>query len=302
MSETLSTVRARIRQKLQDPNSRIWPSGDIDAALNEACVDLQQRTLWLEDYEITHVVSGTASYARSTDKVQNMTVQCFDKTRIDAISIYELDRAQPDWRTDTAQETPSRVYQDDWDSDALWPTPNTTGDTVTFSSEYGVIVAMTDGTSTMSASSEFGIITSAYRTDPAEDWRTKPTTFTDPGASEYGIVTSISTPAGNLESYYRRWPDSLVNDSDYLPFPDWTHWALEDKAMSLLLSQEGDGYSPQQAEGFRQSYEAIWIPFIRRILDRRTPDMGMVWKPEGPRSFFASRLSRYSPVRFGPEI
>lgn len=297
-TETLKTVRDRIRGRLRDPNSVIWTDAQLNRYLNMAQIDLQQRLMWGEDYDTTVVTSSTASYTRvNTDRIQNMKYQVYDGTRINTISQYEIDRVKSDWRTDTAT-IPARLYRSDWNQDAFWPPPAYSGNpAVTFSQESGCLcrVVSDDPTDAITFSQETGIVIQAYSSaNPVDDWYFKRQTYANVSSDSTGEVDMVVPPYKNLTNVYFRWPDTLVNDTDLLSFPDWVHWGIEEHAMMLAYEKEGDGNNPKLAQAHGAAYFEIWLPFIAKMKAQRdaTPDAATIWESQTPIKPWTNQLSK----------
>lgn len=297
--ETLSEVRGYVRDHLQDPNKKIWRDADIDQHINLACVDLQEQTEFIEDTSFQAITSGTADYERDTDVIQNMRWQEFDRYRLNSVDIYEMDRKKFDWRTDQPSNVPIRVYRKDWKTDSYYPTPNVTGDSGTDNAEVGLPVRMTTAGQDTSDTSELGLVTLQYLSDGSEGFQTLRTVIADRDSDSLGIDVFLGSPYGNVFNVFSRYPDELVNDDDPLPFPDWCHPAIEELAIAMLFEKEGDGQNFQDAKFHRDLYTNFWLPFVHRMIDRRTPDKAITWKGQRRDRAYASRLSRMTPWNVG---
>lgn len=294
-TETLVTLRNRIRLRLQDPNKKLWDDDDIDYFVDLGIADIQQKTQWMEDVTYTHVVAGQADYNRDTDKIESMKYQVWDRWRMENITQYELDRAKFDWRMDTSG-IPKRIYQKDWSSDTLWPPPAVTGDAFNDTQEFGICTYMKDdatGAFITTDNAELGLVSDEYRNDIPEGFLTLRANYDDPNSDSFGIETGFFSPYGNLMNVFVRWPTNTINDTDVVPFPVWVHYAVEVYALSKAFQKIGDAQNPGLADAYRSVYDNIWVPFIRRIVAGRTPDHMLVWSAK--KTFvpkFAPRITK----------
>ena len=294
--ETLKDLRDRLRTRLQDPDAEIWTDAELNQYINLGLVDLQQETQWMEDWYEQDVSASLADYPRNVDIIQNMRYQVWDTYRIDSLPIYKLDQYKPDWKQDGNAQA-ARVYRKDWSMDALYPPPDSDGDSFTFNQEYGVIVALQDASSNYISTfdQEQGTILMAYDTIKDDDWFMHRIVVADPRTDSYGVPLHIGSPYGNLISVFSRYPDVLVNDDDIVPFQVFAHYAIEEFVLSMAFLKEGEGFNVVLAKAHRRMYDDLWLPFVKRVINNRTPDHPWVMHPLTPGDPRASNRSQITP-------
>jgi len=152
---TLAQLRALCLRMLRVSNTvRFSPTGGasdydwIDDSLNRGQDEFVRRTNCLKTYAIIEMLANHRTYRLPDDFLDLMCAYFYDDTLSDGYTeltvktIEELNDEISDWRTDTG--TPKYFYIDrNYGAGVtfgLSPIPDTSGDAITFSSNYGVAV------------------------------------------------------------------------------------------------------------------------------------------------------------------
>lgn len=238
---SLSDLRALVLRMLRVSNTvRYSPTSGtadydwIDDALNRGQDDFVRQTKCLRTYAIVELRANQRTYRLPDDFLDLMAAYYYDSTLSDGYkelsvkTIEELNDDVSDWRT--AKGEPARIYVDRQYGAGtvigLNPIPKSSGDTVTFSSEYGSAVTWVCPLYTFNQ--DIGVI---VRIDSPDEW-ILPT--------QAGVSVDADISDGNLFVEYYRLPQIITaqgsNADQYTEIPREYQKALAYYATSDLLS------------------------------------------------------------------
>jgi hypothetical protein len=268
---TLGGLRALALRKLRvKDTTRHSPTGGaadydwIDDAINRGQERFVRQTNCLRTYAIIELKSNFRTYRLPEDFIDLMAVYYYDSSLADGYkelkitSIEELNDDVSNWRTDTG--TPARVYLDRNYGAGLtfgvYPIPESDGDSVAFSSDYGA--AVTWVCPLYAFNQDVGVI---VRIDGADEW-ILPT--------QAGVSVDVDVADKNLFIEYYRLPQVLVargdNTDQYSEVPREYQEAITDFAAADLLSS-----NPEDSAEFKRSLylQALFKNEVEAYKDRR---------------------------------
>ena len=235
-------VYVQLRENGADPIH--WSDAELMRYLNDMLVDIAENAQCFKTSAGIEVTSGVRRY-RVPEEILVPTRMEWDGQFLEACSVEDLDQNDPQWQIRTGDpyvwyvELAPAGYVD------LYRVPDTDGDVADFSSDYGVVTDIDDGTNTYEFSGDYGVITAIVSNGG------EPVEFN----SDFGIVTDFFSSAGNLRVHGFGYPDEIENFSDTLPRPIHGNHNL---AMSYLtyrcFLKDGKGKDMEQAAVFRQEY------------------------------------------------
>jgi len=264
---TLSELRALVLRGLRASNTaRYSPTQGtadydwIDDALNRGIEKFVLETKCLRTYAIIELKSNYRTYRLPEDFIDLMAVYYYDSALSDGYreitikSIEEINDSIPDWRTGTGDPELfylDRMFGNTW-TFGLYPTPDTDGDTITFDSEFGVVVEWVCPLYTLTQ--EVGTI--IRMTDTDEFFL----------SADLGTVADIKDLDGNLWLEYYRLPKLLNMSTQYVEIPKEFQKAPIYFAIQDLLSE-----NPEDSVEYKRAmqYEQRFYSEIKRFLDTR---------------------------------
>lgn len=156
--KTLAAMRAEVRRELLDVNvigtttGRWWTDVELDAYLDDAQDAVQERyeLVWGTATATVTAGTGTATITM-TDIASDMLrpgALFWNGVRLPFTTEWSLDAARPDWRADSAANTPALAYHTRLDAFGLWPALATSASAGTLVALYPVEPTWTAGTAT----------------------------------------------------------------------------------------------------------------------------------------------------------
>jgi hypothetical protein len=234
----------------------------IDDALNRGQEDFVRKTKCLKTFAVVELKSGYRTYRCPPDFIDMSRAFFYDATLGDGYkkliikSVEELDETSSDYRTDTGDPTYiylDRIYGNNW-MFGLSPIPDTDGETITFSSEYGTVVQWVCPIYTYNQ--EHGVILRMTDTDEY---------FLNTDAGVVGRAESLDK---NVWMDYYRLPKELDNEEQYPEVPKEYQKALCYYAAWDLLQN-----NPEDSAEFKrtQIYEKKFREEISDYIAKRKP-------------------------------
>lgn len=156
--KTLATMRAEVRRELLDVNvigtatGRWWTDAELNGYLDDAQDSIQQRyeLVWGTATATITAGTGTATVTLS-DVASDMLragVLFWNGARLPFTTEWAMDAAKPDWRADSAANTPALAYHTRLGAIGLWPALATTASAGTLVALYPVEPTWTTDTAT----------------------------------------------------------------------------------------------------------------------------------------------------------
>jgi len=225
-----------------------WDEDEVKNALNDAYWEIAlERKCFMEE-AVIEVIANVRRYKLPENYVLgSLTRVEFDSERIFPIDIKHLDAYNEDWKAETDSEITHFItgaYPTD--EIAVYPLPDTSGDTYNLASEsedYGVITTVGD-TSYEEFNSEEGVIVDSTGNVNFEE------------AQGEGPVQSIRTETNNLKVFYSKFPKRLFRDEEPFlhPLTQNPKKILTKGALSILLAKEGEGKDIQKASFYNKRF------------------------------------------------
>jgi len=218
----------------------------IDDAMNRGQEEFVRRTKCLRTYAVVELKANYRTYRLPSDFLDLMSGYFYDGALSDGYkeliinTIEELNDEVSDWRTKTGSPTRvyvDRIYGNTW-MFGLYPIPESDGDTITFSSDYGVVVEWVCPIYTYSQ--EYGVITRMTDTDEY---------FLN---TDSGVVADVAVPDKNLWIEYYRLPMKLNNEEQYPEIPREYQKALPYYAVWDLLSD-----NPEDSNEYKRAMDFL---------------------------------------------
>jgi hypothetical protein len=272
---TLSDLRALVLRMLRVTDTSRYSatsaSADyawIDDALNRGQEKFVRRTQCLRTIAIVETKANYRTYRLPWNFLDFMAAYYYDTELSDGYkelkvtTIEELNDEVSNWRVSTG--SPERIYIDriygnNW-MFGLYPFPNVDGDTITFDSNYGAVTQWVCPNYTFS--SEYGII---IRMTDTDEYALN---------TDAGVVAQIQSMNKNILFEYYRLPEMLVDldnseglqGTQYPEIPREYQTALAYYAVSDLLSN-----NPEDSAEFKrsQAYEQRFYNEIETYIDKR---------------------------------
>lgn len=279
---TLDDLRALTLKRLRVPDtSRYSVTGGladydwIDDSLNRGQEEFVKRTNCLRTYAVAELKANYRTYRMPWNFIDFMTAYYYDDSLTDGYrelivtTIENLNDDCSSWRTETGDPTHiyiDRIYGNQW-MFGLYPIPDTDGDTITFSSEYGAVVQWVCPQFTYNQ--EYGVI--LRMTDTDEYYLN----------TDSGVVGQVESMNKNVWFEYYRLPEKLImsqtsttlNGSQYAEIPREYHLALVDwAAADLLENNPEDSMEFKRSVLLKQTFDKQVQTYINR---RKRPISGI---------------------------
>ena len=256
-----------------------WDENEVKNALNDIYWEIALERKCFREEAVIEIVTGTRRYKMPENYVLgSLTRVEFDSERIFPIDMQLLDSYNSDWKTITDSEITHYITGAfPTDEIAVYPLPDTSGDTYDLASEsedYGVVTTVGD-TSYEEFNSEEGVIVDSTGNVNFEE------------AQGEGPVQSIRTETNNLKVFYAKFPKRLFNDTEPFlhPLTQNPKKILTKGAMSILLAKEGEGKDIAKAsyynKRFNEAMDALDptnTPVIHRMRSISDPSRGRQWQ------------------------
>jgi hypothetical protein len=238
-----------------DTSSIAWSDAELNRYANEGVFYIQQLTEFYQDSDNKVVTAGTATYAAPSLEHQFIRLS-YDRDLVPQTNEYELDRdTQTSWRG-TQSGVPQYFYRPTLNQVALYPPPNTSGDTSTFASELGVVVEIT-GDTTYALVGELGAII-GFTDDAGSICKFKPDinqTLAANSNAQYGILINFTNDEGNLSSIFVAIPQQMTSDLDIPQLPPFTHWAIINYMVAKAFAREGEFQDMDAAQAWFEAFK-----------------------------------------------
>lgn len=240
----------------------------IDDALNRGQEDFVKATKCLRTYAVVELKANYRTYRLPWNFIDFMSAYFYDATLSDGYrelqvtTIEELNDEISNWRTKVDEPDKiyiDRVYGNNW-MFGLYPIPNTDGDSITFSSEYGVTTQWVCPAYTYN--SEYGVVVRMTGTDEF---------FLNTDA---GVVGQVGEMNRNVWFEYYRLPEKLIDitnnlgiqGTQYPEIPREYQKSLAYFAVSDLLRN-----NPEDSAEFKRSieFEKRFYAEIESYIDKR---------------------------------
>lgn len=254
---TLSELRALCLRMLRQSNTaRFSPTGGtadydwIDDALNRGQEDFVRLTKCLRSYAIIELSASHRTYRVPEDFIDLMAAYYYDDTLSDGYrelvvtTVEKLNDEVSDWRTKLG--SPLRIYMDrsygSGQTIGLYPIPESNGDTLTFNSEYGVVVEWVCPAYTFNQ--DYGTVISSTGDDQ----------FILPTQS--GVSVEVTPDNKNILLEYYRLPQIITDigsaSSEYSEIPREYQKAICYYAAADLLSN-----NPEDSAEYKRSADLL---------------------------------------------
>lgn len=238
----------------------------IDDALNRGQEDFVRRTRCLRTFAVIELTANYRTYRLPWNFIDFMAAYYYTSSteykELKVTTIEELNDDVYQWRTETGEPEAiyiDRVYGNNW-TFGLYPIPETDGDTITFSSEYGAVVQWVCPIYTMN--SEYGVV--VRMTDTDEFYLN----------TDLGVVGQIQAATGNISMEYYRLPEKLIINTEnlgdqgttYPEIPREYHKSLAYfAAADLLANNPEDSVEFKRHQVFAQNFETE----VKTYIDER---------------------------------
>lgn len=264
---TLRTLRERVWRLLGvslDADSgelfpAFWSAAEANRAVNDAYRTLVRTSGALELRQVVPMVAGTATYSLHTATGPVMRVT-FDDYPLRSFDPTSFDRTDDYWRERTGQVSMYHVGRLSPQKIRVYPVPADSGLALDSSSEYGVITDTDAGG------------------DGTELGTTVDVTIDGVGGtadSEYGVVTGVTSTAGNLEVWSKKIAPLLEYDTDEPELPSYALLGVAFGAAALLLDKRGEGGNAAKASAYRKmALESA--EFLSGVVRQRTHEKAYV--------------------------
>ena len=286
---TLTDLRALTLRHLRVGNTnRYSPTATtadydwIDDSLNRGQEDFVRRTRCLRTFAIIELTANYRTYRLPWNFIDFMAAYFYtsdtEYRELTVETIEGLNDQDSKWRTTTGDPTHiyiDRVYGNVW-TFGLYPIPDSDGDTIVFDTDYGAVVKWVCPIYTMS--SEYGVV--VRMTDTDEFYLN----------TDLGVVGQAQIATGNIFMEYYRLPEKIIINTEnlgdqgtsYPEIPREYHKALSYfAAADLLSSNPEDSMEFKRAQSFAQMFKAEIDSYIdnrkRPIAGRNLRARPVVW-------------------------
>lgn len=234
----------------------------IDDALNRGQEDFVRKTKCLKTFAVVELKANYRTYRCPEDFIDLKSAYFYNAELSDGYrqliikNVEEMNEEISDYRTNTGSPRHiylDRIYGNNW-MFGLNPIPDTDGDTITFSSDYGTVVQWVCPIYTYSQ--EYGVILRMTDTDEY---------FLN---SDAGVVGKASSLNKNVWMEYYRLPKELNNEVQYPEVPKEYQKALTYYAAGDLLQN-----NPEDSAEFKRSiiYEQKFNGEVKDYNEKRKP-------------------------------
>jgi len=234
----------------------------IDDALNRGQEDFVRKTKCLKTFAVVELKANYRTYRCPEDYIDLKSAYFYNAELSDGYrqliikNVEEMNETISDYRTNTGDPRHiylDRIYGNNW-MFGLNPIPDTDGDTITFSSDYGTVVQWVCPIYTYSQ--EYGVILRMTDTDEY---------FLN---SDAGVVGKASSLNKNVWMEYYRLPKELNNEVQYPEVPKEYQKALTYYAAGDLLQN-----NPEDSAEFKRSiiYEQKFNGEVKDYNEKRKP-------------------------------
>ena len=234
----------------------------IDDALNRGQEDFVRKTKCLKTFAVVELKANYRTYRCPEDYIDLKSAYFYNAELSDGYrqliikNVEEMNETISDYRTNTGSPRYiylDRIYGNNW-MFGLNPIPDTDGDTITFSSDYGTVVQWVCPIYTYSQ--EYGVILRMTDTDEY---------FLN---SDAGVVGKASSLNKNVWMEYYRLPKELNNEVQYPEVPKEYQKALTYYAAGDLLQN-----NPEDSAEFKRSiiYEKKFNDEVKDYNEKRKP-------------------------------
>lgn len=234
---TQELVTNILRTLGEEPTAPVfWTRAEILGFIDDAQTEFVRHTGILVETTVLEVLANRWIYPLPTNCIRPIRVLFDNKTDMRPLSAGELDLNDSDWETQTGT-IPEWFYHYDQRNIYLTPRPDTSGDLITFTSEYGELISLTGYTFTY----EYGVITSLDGVDFNVDT---------------GIIVDITNSDNNLQIWYVKRPESLVTEDIEIEIPEHYHKILRFYALKEALLKEGEDQKNKEAGYYENKFYA----------------------------------------------
>lgn len=242
VADIFDRVFTQLRENGADPIH--WSKSEFFKYINDGLMDIAEKAMCFKQTVGIEVKSGQRRYLIPKTILVPERIE-WDGEFLDEAGVEDLDNHDSSWRVRTGDpkvwfvELCPPGYID------LFRVPDTDGDDTDFSSDYGVISDISDGTNTFTFSSEYGIVT-AVSSDGNQVIEMD---------DDYGVTTGWFSESGNLTIIGLGYPDSIENENDTLPRPIHGNYEMMVNYITYrALLKEGPGLDVEKAAIFRAAY------------------------------------------------
>lgn len=255
----LSSIRSQAKIYLMgtstDTASIAWSDAELNRYANEGTLYIQQISEFYQDSDNKVVTSGTSTYSAPSLEHQFIRL-AFDRQLVPQTNEYELDRDTcTTWRG-TLSGVPQYFYRPTLNQTALYPPPNTSGETSAFASELGLVIEVT-GDPLYSLSGEFGVIT-GMTDDAGSIVKAKGDigqTLSALATAQFGLMINFTSDEGNLSSIFVAIPQQMVADTDVPQLPPFAHWGIINYILAKAFAREGEFQDLTAAQAWFEAFK-----------------------------------------------
>lgn len=238
-----------------DTASIAWSDAELNRYANEGTFYVQQITEFYQDSDNKVVTSGTSTYAAPSLEHQFIRL-AFDRDLVPQTNEYELDRDTcTSWRG-MQSGVSQYFYRPTLNQVALWPPPNTSGDTSIFGSELGVVVEIT-GDPLYALSGEFGVVTGFTDTEGSIG-KFRSDIFASlyqANGPQFGVLINYTNDEGNLSSIFVAIPQQMTADTDVPQLPPFAHWGIINYMVAKAFAREGEFQDMSAAQAWFEAFK-----------------------------------------------
>lgn len=257
VEEIIDNVAEIVQEDFSTPS--IWSRSEILSYINSGQKELVRLTMMIERFFIQTISDGKAVYDLPKENTAPKYV-AFNNDEIHKAHTRELDVFDTDWENTTG--TPGYFYQQNLSLNQIgvYPTPDTDGSEVIFSSNFGVARNIQINSVLQTFDSGLGVV---RKVDYTIDGDKSEVYFSPGGAGDpshsnpFGRVNDMDWSRGNLTVISKSAPDIIDTENDKLTINPGLDFVVRDYSIFQSFFREGDGRNIGKALHFKERFNNL---------------------------------------------